>query len=155
ALAGPAGMVRYAGVAAEAVRDRYPSVIASDRVADAGRVQAWVCGCGLGTDERAAGELRAVLAAPVPVCLDADALTLLAGSGLAGELGTRPATVLTPHDREFARLAGGDPGADRVESTLGLAARTGAVVLLKGERTVVGTPDEQAYVNPTGTPALA
>jgi hydroxyethylthiazole kinase-like uncharacterized protein yjeF len=165
ALAGPAGMVRYAGAAAEAVRDRYPSVIASDRVADAGRVQAWVCGCGLGTDERAAGELRAVLAAPVPVCLDADALTLLAGDGLAGDglageglaggLGTRPATVLTPHDREFARLAGGDPGADRVESTLGLAARTGAVVLLKGERTVVGTPDGRAFVNPTGTPALA
>jgi NAD(P)H-hydrate repair Nnr-like enzyme with NAD(P)H-hydrate dehydratase domain len=30
-----------------------------------------------------------------------------------------------------------------------------AVVLLKGDRTVIGTPDGRAYVNPTGTPALA
>jgi hydroxyethylthiazole kinase-like uncharacterized protein yjeF len=159
ALAGPAGMVRYAGAGFEAVRNRYPSVIPTERVADAGRVQAWACGCGLGTDERAVAELRAVLDAPVPACLDADALTLLAeGStvetvdGLRG----RPApTVLTPHDREFARLAGEEPGADRVASTLRLAARTGAVVLLKGDRTVIGTPEGRAYVNPTGTPALA
>jgi hydroxyethylthiazole kinase-like uncharacterized protein yjeF len=64
--------------------------------------------------------------------------------------------VLTPHDREFARLNDGEePGADRVGSALRLAARTGAVVLLKGDRTVVATPDGRAYVNPTGTPALA
>jgi NAD(P)H-hydrate repair Nnr-like enzyme with NAD(P)H-hydrate dehydratase domain len=42
-----------------------------------------------------------------------------------------------------------------VDATLRLAARTGAVVLLKGDRTVVGTPEGRAYVNPTGTPALA
>jgi hydroxyethylthiazole kinase-like uncharacterized protein yjeF len=156
ALAGPTGMVRYAGAGADAVRHRYPSVIVSERAADAGRVQAWVCGCGLGTDERAAAELRAVLAAPVPVCLDADALTMVADASMAGALPARSApTVLTPHDREFARLNGGGPGVDRVESALELAARTHAVVLLKGDRTVVGTPDGRAYVNPTGSPALA
>jgi hydroxyethylthiazole kinase-like uncharacterized protein yjeF len=157
ALAGPAGMVRYAGTAAEAVRNRYPSVIASGRVADAGRVQAWTCGCGLGTDERAAAELRAVLDAPLPACLDADALTLLAAGSTMNRLRERPApTVLTPHDREFARLNDGrEPGDDRVGSTLRLAARTGAVVLLKGDRTIIGTPEGCAYVNPTGTPALA
>jgi hydroxyethylthiazole kinase-like uncharacterized protein yjeF len=156
ALAGPTGMVRYAGAGFEAVRNRYPSVIPTARVADAGRVQAWTCGCGLGTDERAAGELRAVLAAPVPACLDADALTMLAEGSAVDELRGRSApTVLTPHDREFARLAGEEPGADRVDATLRLAARTGAVVLLKGNRTVVGTPEGRAYVNLTGTPALA
>jgi len=46
ALAGPTGMVRYAGSAADAVRLRHPTVIATERVADAGRVQAWVCGSG-------------------------------------------------------------------------------------------------------------
>jgi hydroxyethylthiazole kinase-like uncharacterized protein yjeF len=156
ALAGPTGMVRYAGAGFEAVRDRYPSVIPTPGVADAGRVQAWTCGCGLGTDERAAGELRAVLDAAVPTCLDADALTLLAQGSLIDDLPGRPApVVVTPHDREFARLAGEAPGDDRVAATLRLAARTGAVVLLKGDRTVVGTPDGRAYVNPTGTPALA
>jgi hydroxyethylthiazole kinase-like uncharacterized protein yjeF len=182
ALAGPAGMVRYAGAAAEAVRMRYPTVIAAERVVDTGRVQAWTCGSGLGTDERAAGEVRGVLAAPVPVCLDADALNLLsAGAALAaggssgagaatgrvagGAAGRAPAaellgdrgapTVITPHDREFERLAGAPPGDDRVGAALDLAARMHAVVLLKGNRTVIGTPDGRAFVNPTGTPPLA
>jgi hydroxyethylthiazole kinase-like uncharacterized protein yjeF len=155
ALAGPAGMVRYAGAAADLVRQRYPSVVATERVGDAGRVQAWVCGCGLGTDERAATELRTVLRADVPVCLDADAL----GGPSAGTSGSplpRVApTVLTPHDREYGRLAGHEPGPDRIEAALRLAARTRAVVLLKGDRSVIATPDGRAYVNPTGVPALA
>jgi len=156
ALAGPTGYVRYAGSAADAIRARFPTVVCAERVGDAGRVQAWVCGSGLGTDERATAELRAVLAAPVPVCLDADALNLLVDGSLAGHLRERRApTVVTPHDREFARLAGADPGADRVESALQLAARMNAVVLLKGDRTVVATPGGFAYVNPTGSSALA
>lgn len=156
ALAGPTGLVRYAGSARADVLRRHPSVIATGRVADAGRVQAWVCGSGLGTGEEAAGELRAVLAAPVPVVLDADALTLLVDGSLAGRLRTRDAPiVVTPHDREFTRLCGEEPGADRVAATLRLAAWMNAVVLLKGDRTVIGTPDGRAYVNPTGTPALA
>jgi hydroxyethylthiazole kinase-like uncharacterized protein yjeF len=157
ALAGPAGMVRYAGTGRDAVGTAHPSVVTADRVADAGRVQAWTCGCGLGTDDRARTEVRGVLASPVPVCLDADALTLLADGGLARELRQREApTVLTPHDREFARLSGGgEPGPDRVGSALQLAARTDAVVLLKGDRTIVATPDGRAYVNPTGSSVLA
>ncbi|MEV8511172.1 NAD(P)H-hydrate dehydratase [Dactylosporangium sp. NPDC051484] len=156
ALAGPAGLVRYAGAAADAVRLHHPPVIASERVADAGRVQAWVCGSGLGTDERAYGELRAVLGAPVPVVLDADALTLLADARMSDWLRERDApTVVTPHDGEFQRLAGGAPGDDRVAAATGLAARIGAVVLLKGDRTIIATPDGRVFVNPTGTAALA
>jgi hydroxyethylthiazole kinase-like uncharacterized protein yjeF len=156
ALAGPTGMVRYAGEAAEYVRHRHPSVIATDRVGDAGRVQSWVCGSGLGTDQRAATEVRAVLATRLPVCLDADALTLLVDGSMADLLRERRApTVITPHDREFTRIAGAPPGADRVESALRLAAKTGTVVLLKGDRTIVAAPDGGAHVNPTGTPALA
>ncbi|OLE29074.1 MAG: NAD(P)H-hydrate dehydratase [Actinobacteria bacterium 13_1_20CM_3_71_11] len=150
ACAGPAGMVRYAGAAAEYVRMRHPSVIATERVADAGRVQAWVCGSGLGTDEHGRQELRAVLATKVPLCLDADALTLLA------EEPRRPGQlVVTPHDREFARLAGEPPGPDRVGSALRLATKLQATVLLKGDRTVVAAPDGTVWVNPTGTAALA
>ncbi|GIG01291.1 NAD(P)H-hydrate dehydratase [Catellatospora citrea] len=156
ALAGPAGLVRYAGSAHELVVPAHPSVIAAPRVAEAGRVQAWVCGSGLGTDERAAGEVRAVLAAPVPALLDADAITLLVDGSMAGELRRRDApTVLTPHDREYARLAGSDPGEDRVAAAQKLASWTRSVVLLKGDRTVVAGPSGEAWVNPTGTPALA
>ncbi|MGW0436209.1 NAD(P)H-hydrate dehydratase [Micromonospora sp. NPDC003197] len=156
ALAGPTGLVRYAGGARAEVLHHHPSVIATDRVADAGRVQAWVCGSGLGTGETARTELRAVLAAPVPVVLDADALTLLVDGSSAKRLRDRDAPiVITPHDREFARLAGEPPGADRVGAALRLAAWMRAVVLLKGERTVIATPEGRAFVNPTGTPALA
>jgi ADP-dependent NAD(P)H-hydrate dehydratase / NAD(P)H-hydrate epimerase len=156
ASAGPTGLVRYAGGAAGQVRAHHPPVIVTERVADAGRVQAWVCGSGLGTDERARTELRTVLARPVPVCLDADAITMLVDGSMADLLRPRTApTVLTPHDREFARLAGEPPGKNRVESALQLAAKVRATVLLKGDRTVIATPGGRAWVNPTGTPALA
>jgi hydroxyethylthiazole kinase-like uncharacterized protein yjeF len=156
ALAGPSGMVRYAGAAADEVRAHHPSVIATDRVASSGRVQAWVCGCGLGTDKWASTELRAVLGAPVPVCLDADALTLLVDGSMGDWLRRREApTVVTPHEREFARLFGAAPGDDRLDSALQLASWMNAVVLLKGDRTIVATPDGLGYVNPTGTAALA
>ncbi|MEO3816932.1 NAD(P)H-hydrate dehydratase [Plantactinospora sp. B24E8] len=156
ALAGPTGMIRYAGGARDEVLRHYPSVVATERVGEAGRVQAWVCGSGLGTDEAAATELRSVLAAPVPAVLDADALTLLVDGSMAKWLRQRDAPiVVTPHDREYARLCGEAPGADRVEAALRLASWMKATVLLKGDRTVVATPDGRAAVNPTGTSALA
>lgn len=156
ALAGPAGLVRYAGSAASAVVTAHPSVIVSGRVSEAGRVQAWACGSGLGQGETAVSELRAVLAAPVPVVLDADAISLLVDGRFAAALRGRHAPlVITPHDREFARLAGESPGPDRVEAALRLAARLNGTVLLKGDRTIVAAPDGRAWANPTGTPALA
>lgn len=156
ALGGPAGMVRYAGMVGDDVARAYPSVVVARRVADAGRVQAWLCGCGLGTDDRAQDELRAVLGSSVPVVLDASALTMLSDGALAGWLRRRVApTVVTPHDREFARLAGEQVGPHRTEAARQLAGRLGVVVLLKGDRTVVATPDGTVWANPTGTPALA
>jgi len=156
ALAGPAGMVRYAGpVAADVVRT-HPPVVVSARVAGAGRVQAWLVGCGIGTDERARDELRAVLGSSVPVVFDADALTLLGDGELNAQLRRRNApTVVTPHDGEFTRIAGDQVGPDRTEAARQLAAQLGAVVLLKGDRTVVAGPDGTAWANPTGTAALA
>jgi len=156
ALAGPAGMVRYAGPVHSIVATLHPSVVVAARVADAGRVQAWVCGSGLSTDRKAREELRAVLASPVPAVLDADAITMLVDGTLGPALRARDApTILTPHDGEFARLAGSAPGADRVGAALTLAAWTRAVVLLKGDRTIIAAPDGEAWVNPTGTAALA
>ncbi|HEY7176733.1 MAG TPA: NAD(P)H-hydrate dehydratase, partial [Micromonosporaceae bacterium] len=159
AAAGPTGMIRYAGGAAPYVRDAHPSVLVYERAGDAGRVQAWVCGSGIGTDDRARTEVRTVLVSNRPAVLDADALTLLADAStadFANLLRARTAPlVVTPHDREFARVAGEAPGVDRVESALGLAAKMRATVLLKGDRTVVASPDGTAWVNPTGSPALA
>ncbi len=154
ASAGPAGFVRYAGQAAEYVRRAWPTAVISDAVATAGRVSAWVVGPGLGVDERAWEEVRQVLDAPVPVCVDADGLTLLANRGV-DLTGRQAPTVLTPHDREFARFGLGEPGEDRIGAARALAARLGVTVLLKGNRTVVANPTGPVFINPTGTPALA
>jgi NAD(P)H-hydrate epimerase len=67
------------------------------------------------------------------------------------------ATVLTPHPGEMARLNQDTTSAvqrQRAEAARGLAGQTGAVVVLKGHRTVVADPDRRAAVNPTGNPGL-
>jgi hydroxyethylthiazole kinase-like uncharacterized protein yjeF len=155
ALAGPVGMVRYVGPVAAELVSAHPSVIGTQRVADTGRVQAWLCGSGLGADDRAQRELRAVLGAGVPVVLDADSLNELSTAEVRELLLRRTApTILTPHDREFARVDGA-VGPDRLAAARGLSARLGVVVLLKGDRTIVAEPDGTAWVNPTATSALA
>ena len=156
AVAGPAGLIRYAGSAYPLVAERFPSAVVTLRVADALRVQAWVCGCGLGTGMESQAELRSVLASPVPVIVDADAITMLVDGTMSGALRGRDApTILTPHDREYTRLAGETPGQDRVAAALKLAAWTKSVVVLKGHRAVIASPNGEAWVNPTGSPALA
>src|SRR5262249_14822911 len=83
-------------------------------------------------------------------------LTMLGEPHMTDSLRRREApTVVTPHDREFTRIAGDQVGPDRVEAARQLAGRLGIVVLLKGDRTVVATPDGTAWANPTGTPVLA
>jgi hydroxyethylthiazole kinase-like uncharacterized protein yjeF len=155
AQAGPTGMVRYAGSAHHDVVMAHPSVVAVPKIGDAGRVQAWLCGSGLGTDEESRTTLRSVLATSLPVVLDADAITLLVDGKHAEDLRRDAPVVLTPHDGEFKRLAGEAPGADRAAAACKLAAWTNAVILLKGDRTIVATPAGEVWANPTGSPALA
>lgn len=149
AVAATSGMVRYAGSAAAEVISHWPEVVAAPTMNAAGRVQAWVVGPGLGTDEAGAAALWFALETDVPVIVDADALTILAAH--PGVVAGRTApTVLTPHAGEFARLAGHPPGADRVDATRKLADAFGATVLLKGNVTVIAEPGGIVYVNPAG-----
>jgi len=143
------GLVRYAGTAADQVRARWPELVATGSVSDAGRVQAWVVGPGLGTGSDGRRAVRHALAAGVPLCVDADAITLLATDPTlwdAREPGVP--VVITPHDREFARIAG-DVGPDRVAAARAAAARLGVTVLLKGHATVVADPDGAVLVHPS------
>ncbi len=149
AVLATSGMVRFAGTAADAVRARWPEVVATGSVSDAGQVQAWAVGPGLGTGAAGRQVLAHVLAAGVPVVADADAITLLARHPeLADHRDPGTPLVLTPHDREFERLTGQPPGADRVAATQDAARRFAAVVLLKGNITIVAAPDGRVLVNP-------
>jgi hydroxyethylthiazole kinase-like uncharacterized protein yjeF len=148
------GLVRYAGTAADGVRAAWPEAIVTDgRPGDAGRVQSWVVGPGMGTDDDARSVLAEVLATDLPVVVDADALTMLAAEPAHVRDRTAP-TLLTPHDREFARF-GDEVGADRVGAARRLAAELGCAVLLKGVATVVADARGTAFVNATGTAWLA
>lgn len=149
AVAATSGMVRYAGSAPAEVLAHWPEVIAAPGPAAAGRVQSWVVGPGLGTDETGAAALWFALDTDLPVLVDADGLTILAAH--PDMLVDRAApTVLTPHAGEFARLAGGPPGDDRVGATRKLADTFGATVLLKGNVTVIAEPGGPVYLSPAG-----
>ncbi|MDT5146933.1 MAG: ADP-dependent NAD(P)H-hydrate dehydratase / NAD(P)H-hydrate epimerase [Mycobacterium sp.] len=149
AVAATSGMVRYAGSAHREVLARWPEVIASPNPASAGRVQAWVVGPGLGTDDVGAAALWFALETDLPVIVDADGLTILAAHPELAVNRSAP-TVLTPHAGEFARLAGNPPGDDRVGACRKLADTFGATVLLKGNVTIVADPGGPVYLSPAG-----
>ncbi|MDT7616594.1 MAG: ADP-dependent NAD(P)H-hydrate dehydratase / NAD(P)H-hydrate epimerase [Pseudonocardiales bacterium] len=150
AVLAKSGMVRFAGSAAPGVRDHWPEVVAVDHIADAGRTQSWTVGPGIGTDEAARELLAAVIERDVPLCVDADAITLLAQhDDLRAALRGRP-VVITPHAGEFARIAG-EVGPDRIGAARRAAADLGVTVLLKGHTTVVADPDGRTLVHPAST----
>jgi NAD(P)H-hydrate epimerase len=108
-----------------------------------------------------------------PVVIDADGLTALSpwdvngvkigdDSGGAGE---PPAVqsmplILTPHEGEFKKLLGVDGDEandvlkDRVQAVRDFATRHNVILVLKGERALIGAPDGRVVVNPTGNSGL-
>jgi ADP-dependent NAD(P)H-hydrate dehydratase / NAD(P)H-hydrate epimerase len=112
-------------------------------------------GPGLGTASETVRFVKQVYEeADLPAVVDADALNALAG--VLPE--TTKVRVLTPHPGEMGRLTGKstqEVQADRLEISRDLAQRSGATVVLKGDRTIIAFPDGETWVNPTGSPAMA
>ena len=113
-------------------------------------------GPGLGTTAAARGLVTLLLAKrKVPAVADADALNVFERKRLrAGKL----PLVLTPHPGEAARLLGSSAAAvqaDRLGAARRLAEASGAVVILKGHRTIVAEPGGAAAFNSTGNPGMA
>lgn len=127
---------------------------ASAVIDGAGRFGAVVAGPGLGRSTAARDSMLALASdCPVPLVVDGDGLWCLANTDrpLPGD---RP-TVLTPHDGEFALLAGATPGADRIAAARRLADDRHAIVLLKGPTTVIAAPDGQVRLVHSGDERLA
>jgi ADP-dependent NAD(P)H-hydrate dehydratase / NAD(P)H-hydrate epimerase len=122
------------------------------------RAGAVVLGPGLGRAEGAQEFARGVAAAvSAPLLVDADGLNAHAGRLELFREREAP-TVLTPHEAELGRLLELEPeevAAHRVEHVRDAAERSGAVVLLKGDDTVVALPGGPLAISPGGTPALA
>jgi NAD(P)H-hydrate epimerase len=168
-LAGGAGMIRL-GTPGDPVAPWPTEVVrvglAGPRWASAfleatRKCRALAIGPGLGRDATTQEEIRAVIAqAAVPLVVDADAIVALGDVAAAREVLARRTepTVLTPHDGEYARLAGSPPGEDRLAAARDLAAQLGAVVLLKGPLTAVAAPrhgPDDVLLSSAGVPSLA
>jgi NAD(P)H-hydrate epimerase len=122
------------------------------------RAGAVVLGPGIGKSDGAAEFARAVArTVQVPLVIDADGLNAHAGALEA--LTERPgATILTPHAGELGRLLGRDSAevdAHRLASAREAAERSGCIVVLKGDDTIVALPGGPVAVSPGATPALA
>ncbi|MHA2790090.1 bifunctional ADP-dependent NAD(P)H-hydrate dehydratase/NAD(P)H-hydrate epimerase [Corynebacterium sp. S7] len=133
------GMVRYAGPQALEVVRAHPEIVATDSIADAGRVQAWVYGPGAGVNDPS--NLGELLKTDTDLIIDADGLTLLAENEELRELVVKrkALTVLTPHDGEFERLREAIrlPAANRLDETEDLAVYLGCAVVRKGRTTII------------------
>ena len=131
----------------------------AERVAQlAERAGCVVLGPGIGKGEGALEfARRAAQIVEAPLLIDADGLNAHAGAleSLAG----RPSpTVLTPHAAELGRLLGREPAevsAHRLASAREAAERSGAIVVLKGDDSIVAAPGGPAAISPGGAPGLA
>lgn len=113
-------------------------------------------GPGLGTEDWAVSLVRDTVSnAKQAMVIDADGLNALAGHSWEAGGHFR---VLTPHPGEMSRLLKRpieQIQGSRLESAREYARDHGAVVVLKGYRSVIAFPDGRAWINPTGSPALA
>ena len=110
-----------------------------------------VLGPGLDSNSETDEFAREVIeAAPLPLLIDAQAISALAGDWTAGAR----ARVLTPHDGEFETLTGKTIGEDREKLALEYAKKAGVTLALKGHQTVIANPEAEIYLEESGTRAL-
>lgn len=161
ALRAGAGLLRIVSAAEnrEILQTLVPEATFFDRAGEppAAGIHALIAGCGLGTDEPALEALERALDVTdtLPAILDADALNLLAErtDGVTRIAARRP-LVLTPHVREMSRIARipeADILKDPVNCARAFAQATNAVVLLKGQPSIVAAPGEPVLINTTGS----
>ncbi|MGJ8632822.1 MAG: NAD(P)H-hydrate dehydratase [Luteolibacter sp.] len=154
ALRAGGGLVTLHSPAADAVQGRLPFEAMLKPCNDARELleedyDALVIGPGIGDFSDGLGEL--ICMAEAPTVVDADGLNFLAREGIS------PSSMhlLTPHPGEFERLAPGLAGNRREDAARGFVSGNGAVLLLKGGRTVVAADGRDLRINSTGTPAMA
>jgi ADP-dependent NAD(P)H-hydrate dehydratase / NAD(P)H-hydrate epimerase len=123
------------------------------------RADAVVLGPGLGrTDDAIAFAREMYERIDVPLLIDADALNALEGVFPEDLPQRRWPTVLTPHAGEMGRMLGlpsAEIAAHRLEHARAASRRAKAIVVLKGDDTLVASPDGRVAISPGGAPALA
>ncbi len=126
------------------------------RVPNLDSYNAIAAGPGIGTGEITAGALADLLRqAANPMILDADALNMIAKDSSLLEL-IPGNSILTPHPKEFDRLAGTSASSyERLHKAMEFAVSTQTYLILKGRYTAVCTPEGECWFNTTGNPGMA
>ena len=139
---------------AMAIPDPHPDSVSS--VVSPEKYSAVGIGPGIGLSPESADCLKSLLDRYTqPVVIDADALNILATDKSLQER-IPEGSILTPHPKEFERLAGPSQNdVDRIQKARELAARVKVVVVLKGHHTLVATPGGLCYFNNTGNAGMA
>jgi NAD(P)H-hydrate epimerase len=138
------------------------TTIGSDEfVAHVERADSVGVGCGLDAADAAVADLvrRLIEGRVKPTIVDASALAILSPISPNRSLAYAGGAdlILTPHEGEFLRLLGTDDKEaikDRVAAVRNFAAQNGVILVLKGERVLIGSPDGRVVVNPTGNSGL-
>jgi ADP-dependent NAD(P)H-hydrate dehydratase / NAD(P)H-hydrate epimerase len=125
-------------------------------VPDTGKYSAIGLGPGLGQHPATVEAVRKLLGVyRKPMVVDADALNILSAHPDLLEL-VPPQSVLTPHPKEFERLAGKwKNDFERLEKLRGLASKLQVIIVLKGAYSSICLPTGKVYFNPTGNPGMA
>ncbi|QDZ40082.1 NAD(P)H-hydrate dehydratase [Euhalothece natronophila Z-M001] len=100
--------------------------------------------------------LSPILDAPIPLILDADGLNLLAQMNPEKTLKSRhQTTILTPHPGEFRRLFPNLDATDTITKVQTVAKASNSCILIKGARSAIAGNNQETWVIPESTPALA
>ncbi len=112
------------------------------------------CGCGRTHDTLITELLKRTEA---PTVLDADGINCIAGR-IDLYRSVKAPMIITPHPAEMARLVGktvAEVNAERIKTATEFASTYGFITVLKGNTTVVASPDGGLYVNQSGNNGLA
>lgn len=117
------------------------------------RISSFLIGPGAGVNDETRAHTLQLLATNRPVVLDADAITAFRGNSALLIKNLHADCVITPHEGEFKHLFALTE--NRVLSAQQAAVDCGAVVVLKGHKTVIAAPDGRTIINENAPPTLA
>lgn len=122
------------------------------------KATAVLIGCGMGTSDEDRDVLFSLVKnADCPLIIDADGINVLCGNTIILKE-AKHTPILTPHPLEFARLIGKSVSqvqSNRINLAKDFAKEFGCILVLKGDSSVIASPDGLLAINTTGNPGLS